>query len=191
MIDSDGYIKMVNFCFAKQVKNKTYTLCGTPEYMAPEIILRKGYGKGVDYWATGILIWECETGETPFADQENNCNTKIFQNILRRPILPPRGVGKDVIDILIGESDNVDSTGLLNRNTKKRLGCLPRGAGDIIDHSYFAMYDFASLLCKGIEAPYKPTVDGSGIDQRSFDRSNDDGPSIETYWGDTNIFADF
>ena len=61
MIDGDGYIKMVDFGFAKIVKNKTFTLCGTPEYMAPEIILRKGHAKGVDLWATGILIWECET----------------------------------------------------------------------------------------------------------------------------------
>lgn len=188
MIDSDGYIKMVNFCFAKQVKNKTYTLCGTPEYMAPEIILRKGYDEGVDYWATGVLIWECETGETPFADKESSDITKIFQNILRRDIFPPQGVDQDVIDILIGNSE---STGLLNRNTKKRLGNLSGGAGDIVDQPYFAMYDFAALLCKGIEAPYKPAVDGSGIDQRNFDRSIDDEPQIETYWGDISIFAGF
>eukprot|EP00944_MAST-04C_sp_MAST-4C-sp1_P015770 g15770.t1 len=71
MIDAEGYIKMVDFGFAKVVTDKTYTLCGTPEYMAPEILLRRGHNKGVDYWATGILIYECESGQTPFADYES------------------------------------------------------------------------------------------------------------------------
>ena len=71
MIAEDGYIKMVDFGFAKVVKDKTFTLCGTPEYMAPEIILRRGHGKGVDYWAVGILIYECETGITPYADYDS------------------------------------------------------------------------------------------------------------------------
>ena len=78
MIDAEGYIKMVDFGFAKVVTDKTYTLCGTPEYMAPEILLRRGHNKGVDYWATGILIYECESGQTPFADYESYDNKVIW-----------------------------------------------------------------------------------------------------------------
>ena len=58
LIASDGYLKLTEFGFAKVVLTRTYTLCGTPEYIAPEILLNKGHGKAVDWWALGILIYE-------------------------------------------------------------------------------------------------------------------------------------
>jgi len=58
LIASDGYLKLTDFGFAKVVLTRTYTLCGTPEYIAPEILLNKGHGKDVDWWALGILIYE-------------------------------------------------------------------------------------------------------------------------------------
>lgn len=193
MIDGDGYIKMVDFGFAKVVQDKTFTLCGTPEYMAPEIILRKGHNKGVDYWATGILIWECETGETPFADYENYDNRVICENILRKPIRTPPGMKKDVRDILIGDQSKSYghlSTGLINRRVTKRLGCLARGARDIIERPYFAGIDYQKLLCREIPAPYKPRVDASGIDQKNFDPIEETVP-IETYTFEQSIFENF
>lgn len=62
LVGSDGYLKLTDFGFAKVVVNRTYTLCGTPEYIAPEILLNKGHGKPVDYWALGILIYEMNHG---------------------------------------------------------------------------------------------------------------------------------
>ena len=67
-MDAGGYPKVIDFGFAKVSATKTYTMCGTPEYMAPEIILGKGYDIGVDWWAFGIFVFECVAGYSPFAD---------------------------------------------------------------------------------------------------------------------------
>jgi len=63
LVNTDGYLKLTDFGFSKVVKTSTYTLCGTPEYMAPEILLNKGHGKAVDWWALGILIYEMNNGK--------------------------------------------------------------------------------------------------------------------------------
>lgn len=66
MINHDGYIKLIDFGFAKVIKNRSYTVCGTPEYIAPEILLNKGHGKEVDLWTLGILLYEMHAGYPPF-----------------------------------------------------------------------------------------------------------------------------
>lgn len=66
MISSDGYLKLSDFGFAKRVQGRTYTLCGTTDYFAPEVILGKGYGKAVDWWAVGVLIFEMTVGYPPY-----------------------------------------------------------------------------------------------------------------------------
>ena len=70
LLDSDGNCKVTDFGFAKKVEYRTWTLCGTPEYLAPEIILSKGHGKAVDWWASGILMYEMLAGYPPFYDED-------------------------------------------------------------------------------------------------------------------------
>ena len=91
LIDSKGYTKLVDFGFAKVLKGKTYTLCGTPEYLAPEIVLGRGHDKSVDYWAFGVLIYEMVTGYSPFADLKSNDQTVICRNIVKGKLaFPPK-----------------------------------------------------------------------------------------------------
>ena len=89
MIAGNGYVKVIDFGFAKRVHLRTYTLCGTPEYLAPEMVMVRGHGKGVDWWALGVLIYEMRAGYPPFYD-ENPFG--IYQLILAGKIEFPRFV---------------------------------------------------------------------------------------------------
>lgn len=87
IIASDGYLKLIDFGFAKVLnEGRTFTICGTPEYIAPEIILNQGHGKPVDWWTLGILIYEMHTGIDPFNDEDP---MGIYKNILRGTITFP------------------------------------------------------------------------------------------------------
>ena len=83
MIEKSGYLKLTDFGFAKIIEGRTYTLCGTPEYLAPEIILNKGHGKPVDWWTTGILLYEMISGIDPFSDDDP---MMVYQKILKGKI---------------------------------------------------------------------------------------------------------
>ena len=79
LLGRDGYLKLTDFGFAKVIEYRTYTLCGTPEYIAPEVLLNKGHGKGVDWWTLGILLYEMMAGRTPFYDKNRKL---MFYNII-------------------------------------------------------------------------------------------------------------
>ena len=80
LIGEDGFIKLADFGFAKVIENRTFTLCGTPEYLAPEILLNQGHGKPVDWWTLGIILYEMVAGIDPFNDDDPMI---IYQNILK------------------------------------------------------------------------------------------------------------
>ena len=181
MIDAEGYIKMVDFGFAKVVTDKTYTLCGTPEYMAPEILLRRGHNKGVDYWATGILIYECESGQTPFADYESYDNKVICENILRKPLSFPKSMNPAAKNLI---------KKLLQRQPTKRYGCMARGAYDIKVSSYYTNMDWNKLLAKEIPAPYvPPRPSKNGISESNFENSDFGKEKIQAYTGISQFLA--
>lgn len=97
LIDKDGYPKLVDFGFAKVIKGgtKSFTLCGTPEYLAPEIVLGRGYNKAVDYWALGVLIYEMIAGQSPYADIDGADQAVICRNIIDGRIVFPTDFDSD------------------------------------------------------------------------------------------------
>lgn len=86
MMGEDGYLKMIDFGFAKVVTKRTFTICGTPEYIAPEILLNQGHGKPVDWWCLGVLVYEMLAGFPPFQDEDPmNIYRKIINSKPKYP----------------------------------------------------------------------------------------------------------
>jgi len=146
MLDKKGYIRLVDFGFAKMIKDRTWTLCGTPEYLAPETIRNKGHGKGVDWWALGILIYEMMAGYPPFCGDTPMGTYKL---ILEGAIEFPKSMGMYGRDVV---------RRLLHPAYTKRLGCLRNGALDIKQHRYFCNIDMPELLKMRVPPPFVPNV---------------------------------
>jgi len=159
LINSNGYGVLVDLGFAKVVMDKTYTLCGTPEYLAPEIILSKGHDKGVDYWAFGVLIYEMLVGRSPFYTYGSD-QVSLFKRIVQVKYVFPQGTVNDLAQDLI--------TRLIVRRQANRFGCLARGDMDIRDHPWFAVIDTEKLLNKKIPAPWVPRINNP-LDTSHFD----------------------
>ena len=150
LLDVDGYLKLTDFGFAKIVESRTYTLCGTPEYLAPEILLNKGHGKPVDWWTLGIFIYEMLAGIDPFSDDDPMA---IYQKILKGKVRFPRNFDKNAKSLV---------KHLLVADLSKRFGNLRGGPTDVKGHRWFAGLDWDQLLAKRISMPYRPTVRGAG-----------------------------
>ncbi|KAI8821329.1 kinase-like domain-containing protein [Fimicolochytrium jonesii] len=161
LIDAKGNIKITDFGFAKHVPDVTWTLCGTPDYLAPEIIQSRGYGRAVDWWALGILIYEMLAGHPPFYDEDH---FKLYEKILAcRPKFPTHfdPAAKDLVKRL------------LSADLTKRYGNLKGGVNDIKKHKWFAGVDWDKLKALQIQSPYIPPLKGDG-DTSNFDAYPED-----------------
>uniref|UniRef100_A0A7S4AAF8 cGMP-dependent protein kinase n=2 Tax=Pseudo-nitzschia australis TaxID=44445 RepID=A0A7S4AAF8_9STRA len=158
LIDKDGYCIMVDFGFAKIVVDKTYTLCGTPEYLAPEIIMSKGHDKAVDYWSFGVLVYEMLVGQSPFY-MHGTDQVSLFKRIVMVKYSCPSYVSPEAKDLL---------KKLLCRRQAVRIGNQSRGHLDIEDHPWFETLSFRKLNKRKLKAPFKPKI-SSALDTRNFD----------------------
>ncbi|KAG2413306.1 cAMP-dependent protein kinase type 2 [Aspergillus terreus] len=159
LLDRHGHLKITDFGFAKEVPDITWTLCGTPDYLAPEVVSSKGYNKSVDWWSLGILIFEMLCGFTPFWD--SGSPVKIYENILRGRIKYPPYLNPDAVDLL---------SQLITADLTKRLGNLHGGSEDVKNHPWFAEVTWDRLARKDIDAPYVPPIRGGQGDASQYDR---------------------
>ncbi|MCJ1286867.1 serine/threonine protein kinase, AGC [Xylographa opegraphella] len=157
LIDSEGHLKLVDFGFAKKIGDtETYTLCGTPEYLAPEVIKNTGHGTAVDWWAFGILIYEFLVGQPPFWDQNP---LKIYSKIVDGKIPYPQGMLPEARDLIAG---------LCTVNPANRLGNISGGSQRVKDHPFFRGIDWDALYYRRMKGPIIPKL-AHAADASNFD----------------------
>ncbi|EIE24738.1 putative cGMP-dependent protein kinase [Coccomyxa subellipsoidea C-169] len=146
LIETTGYVKMADFGFAKKMPpgQKSNTLCGTPEYLAPELVTQAGHTRAVDWWALGVLIYEMVAGYPPFYDEDR---VAMFKNICQVKYSVPSHFSKEVRDLI---------KRLLVHNPNQRMGALKAGAADVKAHPWFANFDWAAFSKRQLKAPYIP-----------------------------------
>ncbi|ODV96256.1 hypothetical protein PACTADRAFT_41656 [Pachysolen tannophilus NRRL Y-2460] len=181
LLDRNGHVKLTDFGFAKEVSNVTWTLCGTPDYIAPEVITSKPYNKSVDWWSLGILIFEMLAGFTPFYDQTP---MKTYEKILAGKVHYPSHINPDARDLL---------SKLITADLSRRLGNLHNGPVDIRNHQWFAEVVWEKLLMKDIETPYEPPITAGVGDSSLFDHYPEEAADYGAQGDDpyAQYFGDF
>ncbi|XP_056337402.1 protein kinase C, eta, b isoform X1 [Danio aesculapii] len=161
LLDRDGHCKLADFGMCKEEifnGKLTSTFCGTPDYIAPEILQEELYGVSVDWWALGVLLYEMLSGHAPF---EAETEDELFECILKDEIIYSSWLSYEAEDIL---------KGLLTRDPACRLGCIDSDGGEeaITAHAFFTGLDWEKLYRREITPPFTPRIN-SIEDVNNFD----------------------
>ncbi|XP_051502762.1 ribosomal protein S6 kinase alpha-5-like isoform X1 [Myxocyprinus asiaticus] len=154
LLDSTGHIVLTDFGLSKEFHEveRAYSICGTIEYMAPEIVAggESGHDKAVDWWSMGVLMYELLTGGSPFTvDGDENSHSDIAERIMKKDPPFPKDMGPLAKDIV---------QQLLIKDPKKRLGSGPSGAQDVKSHPFYQKMNWEDLAAKKVPAPFKPVI---------------------------------
>lgn len=185
LLGADGHVKITDFGFSKLVPGVTGTLCGTPDYLAPEIVEGKFYNKSVDWYALGILIFEMLAGFPPYFTTDPQPNPfKLYELIVAGRVMYPAYFDEKAKDLI---------RRFITSDVTERYGNLKYGAKDIFAHAWFAEVPWERLYKKEIPAPYVPKIDSDG-DASQFARYNESslleyGLPADDLWG--LAFPDF
>ncbi|XP_027005494.2 protein kinase C, eta, b [Tachysurus fulvidraco] len=161
LLDKDGHCKLADFGMCKEGMHNgalTATFCGTPDYIAPEIIQEEPYSVSVDWWAMGVLLYEMLCGHAPF---EAETEDELFECILRDDVIYSSWLSNEAEDIL---------KGFLTKDPSRRLGCIERDGGEkaITSHPFFRDLDWERLRNRELDSPFKPRIKSS-VDVNNFD----------------------
>ncbi|TEB38119.1 kinase-like protein [Coprinellus micaceus] len=165
LLNTDGHVKIADFGFAKSCETTTWTLCGTPDYLAPEIVSQQRYNKSVDWYALGVLIYEMLSGLPPYHQQVPH-HIELYEKIMQGPryIRWPTAFNENATDLILK---------LMESDPSRRYGNLRHGAGDVFAHPWFKEVDWDKLGRREIMAPYLPRITGEG-DASAFDNYPED-----------------
>ena len=173
LLDNEGHIKLTDFglIYMYSGKNeKAFTICGTPYYIAPEILEKKGYDDAVDWWSLGCLMYEMLDGKPLFNFE--NINVKIDD--FKKPLNLPNNFSEEAKDLI---------TKLLNIDPKKRIGAGPNGIEDLKNHKYFKRINWKNLENKDVTPPFIPNLEDP-TDLKYFDKIFTDEVNISRDGGD-------
>uniref|UniRef100_A0AAF5DKF9 Protein kinase C n=2 Tax=Strongyloides stercoralis TaxID=6248 RepID=A0AAF5DKF9_STRER len=151
MLEKDGHIKITDFGMCKEGifgDRMTKTFCGTPDYIAPEIILYQPYGKSVDWWAYGVLLFEMLAGQPPFDGEDED---ELFTAITEHSVSYPKCMSRESVSMC---------KALLQKSPEKRLGSCENETNEIKDHAFFRRIDWLKIENRQVQPPYKPKLKG-------------------------------
>ncbi|XP_072396435.1 serine/threonine-protein kinase N isoform X4 [Diabrotica undecimpunctata] len=159
LLDTEGYVKIADFGLCKEgmgFGDRTGTFCGTPEFLAPEVLTETSYTRAVDWWGLGVLIFEMLVGESPFPGDDEE---EVFDSIVNDEVRYPRFLSLEAIAIM---------RRLLRKSPDRRLGSSERDAEDVKKQAFFRHIQWEELLHRRIPPPFVPTVE-SMEDVSNFD----------------------
>uniref|UniRef100_A0A7N8XU40 protein kinase C n=1 Tax=Mastacembelus armatus TaxID=205130 RepID=A0A7N8XU40_9TELE len=160
LLDTDGFLKIADFGLCKEgmgYGDRTSTFCGTPEFLAPEVLTDTSYTRAVDWWGLGVLVYEMLVGESPFPGDDEE---EVFDSIVNDEVRYPRFLSTEAIAVM---------RRLLRRNPERRLGSGEKDAEDVKKQPFFRGVDWDALLQKKVSPPFVPTIGGKE-DVSNFDQ---------------------
>jgi len=183
LLDSDGHIAVTDFGLCKEgFEEKAFSFCGTVEYMAPEVVNRRGHDFTADWWSYGVLMYEMLTGRLPFQGEDRK---ETMNQILKAKLSMPHYLSPEAQALL---------RALFKRNPSNRLGSGANGINDIKNHPFFATIDWNKLLKKQIVPPFQPTVvadDAFHFDTEYTSRTPKDSPAVPASAATHELFRGF
>ncbi|XP_056888342.1 serine/threonine-protein kinase N2-like isoform X1 [Takifugu flavidus] len=159
LMDADGFVKITDFGLCKEGMghgDRTSTFCGTPEFLAPEVLTDDDYTRAVDWWGMGVLIYEMLVGESPFPGEDEE---EVFDSIVNDDVQYPECIPPGAVPII---------QKLLKKNPLKRLGAGERDANEVKGDQFFEEIDWEALLTKRVKPPFLPSIKES-VDVSNFD----------------------